>query len=146
MRCHCSVVKSMTTKTMPVAMKPCTSMKCHTRQADGMAIARCANERRNVTRIVFRGPDAVTWNCEGRKANPFASRRAAVIEIETRVVRQDRNPAADQNHHKQKIEEVAAAYPDGKAVRACEVIGIYLGNRRNGGHSAYRDLDPGRCE
>ena len=115
------------------------------RKANGMAVARRANERRDVTRIIFRSPDAVAWNLQGRKPNPFAPRCAAVIEIETRVVHQDRKPAANQDRHKKKIEEVAVAYPCGKTVRPSEIVGIYLGNSRNSRHSRYCDLDPGRC-
>ena len=145
MRFHCSVVKSMTIKTMPVAMKAVHIDEMpHSGKANGMAVARRANERRDVTRIIFRGPDAVAWNLQGRKPNPFAPRCAAVIEIETRVVHQDRKPAANQDHHKKKIEEVAVAYPYGKAVRPREIVWIYLGNSRNRRHSRYCDLDPGR--
>ena len=112
----------------------------HPRKANGVPIAWRADERRNVARIIFRGPDAVAWNFQWRKPNPFAPRRAAVIEIETRMVHQDRKPAPNQHHHKKKIEEVAVAYPYGKAVRPREVVRIYLRNRPE--HEAFRLLQP----
>src|SRR5579872_2795067 len=99
-----------------------------------MAVAWRADERRDVARIVFRGPDTVPWNAHGRKTNPFAPRCATVVEIKTRMVHQDRQPAADQDHHKKKIEEVTVAYPHGKTMRSYEVIGVYLGNSRNRRH------------
>ncbi len=114
------------------------------RKADGVPVARSANQRRDVSRIIFCGPDVVAWNPQRRKPNPFAPRCAAIIEIETRVVHQDRKAAPNQHHHKKKIEEVAIAYPYGKAVRPREVVWIYLRNGRNTRHSAYCHLDPSR--
>ena len=48
---------------------------------DRVPIARRANERRNITGIIFRGPDAIAWHIQGRKPNPFAPGSTAVVEI-----------------------------------------------------------------
>ena len=101
------------------------------RNADGVPVTRCANDRRNVAGIVLRGPDAVARNLERRKPDPLAARRAVIVEIETRMIDQDRQAAANQHRHKKEIEEVAVTHPERKAVRPGEVVGIYLGDRRN---------------
>ena len=60
------------------------------------------------------------------------------------MVHKDRQPAANEHHHKKKIEEVAVAYPYRKAVGSRKVVRIYLRNSRNTRHSGYRNLDPCR--
>ena len=47
------------------------------------------------------------------------------------MIHQDGKAAANQHHHKKEIEEVAVADPERKAVRPCEVVGMYLGNGWN---------------
>src|SRR5690242_1527730 len=112
------------------------------RNADGVPVARRAHERRDVTRIVLRGPESVAWNLQWRKPNPFTPRCAAIIEVETGVVHQDRKPATNQYHHKKKIEEVTVAHPYREAVWPRKVVWIYLRNSRNTRHPGYSDLDP----
>ena len=114
------------------------------RNADGVPIARCANERRDVTGVIFRRPDAVARNLERRKPDPFASRRAVIIEIQTRMIHQDGQTAANQHHHKKEIEEVAVTDPERKTVRPCEVVWIYLGDGWNVRQAGYGKLNPGR--
>ena len=101
------------------------------RNADRVAIAGCANQRRDVARVVLCRPDAVARNFERRKPDPFAPRRAVVIEIKAWMIDQDGEPAPDQHHHKKKIEEVAITDPERKTVRPCEVIRVYLRKRGN---------------
>ncbi len=84
-----------------------------------------------ITGIVFRRPDAVARNLERRKPDPFAPRRTVIIEIQTRMIHQDGQTAANQHHHKKEIEEVAVTDPERKPVRSSEVVGIYLGHRWN---------------
>ena len=101
------------------------------RDADSVPVPGSANKRRDIARIVFCRPDAVARNLERRKPDPFASRRAVVIEIETRMIDQNGEAAADQHHHKKKIEKVTVAHPERKSVRPSEIVGINLRNRRN---------------
>src|SRR5579872_2344035 len=114
----------------------------HSRDADRVPVAWRANERRDVTRIILCGPDSAAWNLQGRKPNPFAPRRAAIIEIKAGVVHQDRKPAANQHHDKKKIEEVTVAYPNGKAMRPDEVVRVYLRNSWNARHPGNREFYP----
>ena len=85
--------------------------------------------RRNITGVVFRGPGAIAWDSYRCKPDPFAPRRAAIVEIQTRMIHQDRQTAANQHHHKKEIEEVAVTNPNRKPVRPYEVVGIYLRKR-----------------
>ena len=101
------------------------------RDADRVAIARCANQRRDVAGVVFCRPDAIAGNFERRKPDPFASRRAVVIEIEAWMIDQDGEPAADQHHHKKKIEEMAITDPERKTMRPREVVRVDLRDWRN---------------
>ena len=113
------------------------------RNADGVAIARCANQRRDVAGVVLCRPDSIAGNFKRRKPDPFASRRAVVIEIETRMIDQDGEPAADQHHDKKKIEEMAITDPERKTVRSSEVVWIDLGDWRNVRQPGDGNLDPG---
>src|SRR6185312_12876281 len=64
--------------------------------ANGVSIARCANQRRNITGIIFGGPDAVAWEDLDRcNPDPLAAWRTAVIKIKTRMIHQYRNAAAN---------------------------------------------------
>ena len=114
------------------------------RNTNCVPVARRANQRRNITGIVFRGPDAVAWNLQRRNPDPFAPRRAAIVEIQTRMIHQDGQTAANQHHHKKEIEEVAVTHPDRKPVRSREVVGIYLRNGWNMRQSGHGDLNPRR--
>lgn len=114
------------------------------RNADCVPVARCAHQRRDVASVVFRCPDAIARDLQGSQANPFAAGRAAVVEIQARVIHQDGQPAANQQRHKQEIEEVAVTHPERKAVRRGEVIRRNLGNGRHMRHSGDSDLDPSR--
>ena len=114
------------------------------RNADRVPVTGRANYRRNITGVVFRRPDAVARNLERRKPDPFAPRRTVIIEIQTRMIHQDGETAANQHHHKKEIEEVAVTDPERKPVRPCEVVRIYLGDRWNMRQAGYGKLNPGR--
>ena len=60
------------------------------------------------------------------------------------MIHQDGQPTTNQHHHKKEIEEMAITHPDRKPVRACEVVGIYLGNRGNMRESRQSHFDPSR--
>ncbi len=124
MRRHCSVVEehedednSGDDEAVDIDEVPDAS------NADGVPVTRRGNERRDIAGIVFRRPEAVAGHFERREADPFASRRAVVIEIQPRMIHQDRQAAANQQHHEKEIEEVAIAHPERKSVRTCEVVG-----------------------
>ena len=116
------------------------------RNTNCVPVARRADDRRKITGIVFRRPDAVAGNLERRKPDPFASRRAVIIEIQTGMIHQDGQTAANQHHHKKEIEEVAVADPERKPVRPGEVVGIYLGNGWNMRQACHGKLNPGTRE
>ena len=113
------------------------------RNPNSVPVAGCADDRRKVTGIVFRRPDAVARNLERCKSDPFAPRRAVIIEIQTGVIHQDGQTAANQQHHKKEIEEVAVTDPERKPVRPGEVVGIYLGNGWNMRQARQGKLKPG---
>lgn len=108
-----------------------------------MPVTRRADDRRNVTSVVFCRPEAVAPNFQRRKPDPFASRRAPIVEIQTRVIHEDGNPAAYQHGHKKEIEEMAAADPQRKSVRTGKVVRIHLGDSCDVGDAFQRELDPG---
>ena len=101
------------------------------RDADGVPAAGCGKERRDVARVIFGRPEPVMWNGDRRKSDPFSSRRAVVVKVQPRVIRENRQPTADQQHHEQKVEEVAVADPQRKSVRGRYVIHIHVGDRRD---------------
>src|SRR6185437_8292734 len=113
------------------------------RDADGMPVAWRAHQGRDITGVIFRGPQAVAGDLNRRDADPFSARRAAVIEIQPRMVHENGEAAANQQHHKQKIEEMAVAHPEWKPMRPGKIAGIDLGRRRYGRESGHGIFDPG---
>ncbi len=114
------------------------------RNPNGVTVTRCGDERREITGIVFRRPDTVAGNLERRESNPFASRRAVIIEIHSRVIHQDRQAAPNQQHHKKEIEKVTVTNPQRKPMRPGEVAGIDLGNGWNRRQASHGKLNPAR--
>ena len=114
------------------------------RNANGVPVTGRANDRREITGIVFRRPHAIARNLEGRKPDPFGPRRAVIVEIQSGVIRQDGQAAADQQHHKKEIEKVAVTDPEWEPVRPGEVVGINLGNGRNMRQASHGKLYPAR--
>jgi hypothetical protein len=114
------------------------------RDTDGVPVSGRADQGRDIAGIVLRRPNPIAGNLERRKPDPFASWGAIVIEIQPRMIHQDRKAAADQERHKKEIEEMAVSDPERKAVRPRKVVGIYLGNGRNARLPGNGDLDPGR--
>ncbi len=112
--------------------------------ADGMPVAGRGNDGRDVASIVLRGPEPIRRDLDRRQPNPFAARRAVIVEVEARMIDQDRQAASDQHRHKKKVEEVAVAYPQRKAMRTGEVIGIDLRDRRNMGEPNNKKFNPCR--
>src|SRR6185437_11403202 len=112
--------------------------------ADGMPVARCGNDGRDVTSILLRRPHAIRRNVDWCEANPLASRCAVIVEVEARMIDKNRETAPDQHHHKNKVEEVAVAHPQRKAVWAGKVIRIDLWDRWNIWKSKKKELNPCR--
>ncbi len=108
--------------------------------ADGMPVALGGNHGRDIARIVLRGPDPIRGDTDRREPNPRGARRAVIVEVEARVIDQDRQTAPDQHHHENKVEEVAVAHPQRKAMWASKVVGIDLRDRRNIGESNWTAL------
>src|SRR5262249_22757910 len=81
---------------------------------------------------------------QGCKTNPFGSGSATVIKVQTRMVHEDGESAANQHHHEKEVEEMAVPQPRRKAVRTSEVVGIDLRNCWDRRQSSYGDLDPCR--
>lgn len=113
-----------------------------TRDADRVSVPRCRHDRRDVSSIIFGGPKAVARDFDRRKADPFAPRRAVVIEIKSGMIHQDRQPAANEHHHKEEVEEMTVTHPQRKSVRSGKVARRSLRNLGNGGQAGYRELDP----
>ena len=90
-----------------------------TSDADRMAISRQGGQRRDIPGIIFRGPDPILRNRQRGQSDPFRSGRAVVVEIQARMIHEDRQAAANQHREEQKIEEVAVANPHRKAMRSC---------------------------
>ena len=110
--------------------------------ADSVPVSGSPYDRRDIARIILRSPNAVVRDLKRRKTYPFAPWRAAVIEIETRMINQNREAASDQEHHEKEIEKMAVAHPDRKPVRPDEIIRINLRNRRNGRQASDRNFNP----
>jgi hypothetical protein len=107
-----------------------------------MAIAGKRNERRHVTRIILRGPHPICSHADRREADPFGTWRAIVVEVETRMVRQNRQTAANQEGDEQEVEKVTIPKPDGKAVRTGRRGFVDDGHGRDGRQSADCRLHP----
>ena len=60
------------------------------RNADSVPVSGSPYNRRDIARIILRSPNAVVRDLKRRKTYPFAPWRTAVIEIETRMIKQNR--------------------------------------------------------
>ncbi len=107
-----------------------------------MAVARRSHQRRNVPVVIFRGPQPVARHFQRRKPDPFAPRRAAVVEIKPRMIHQDRQSAADQHEGEEQIEEVRPANPRRKSVRPARRSGNRRRVRSNVGQPPHVRLNP----
>ena len=58
------------------------------------------------------------------------------------MIGQDRKAAANEHRYEEEVEEMAVADPERKAVRPCEVAGIYQGDGRNVGQAGHGHLYP----
>jgi hypothetical protein len=58
------------------------------------------------------------------------------------MIGQDRQAASNQHRNKKEIEEVAVTHPQRKAMRAGEVVGRYLWDRRNMWEAHKKNFDP----
>ena len=116
----------------------------HARHADGVPVARRANERREIAGIVLGRPEPVGRNLDRRQADPLAARRAVVVEVEPWMIGQDGKTAADEHGYEEEIEEVAVADPERKAMRASKVVGVHHGDGWNVRQAAYGYLNPRR--
>jgi hypothetical protein len=67
-----------------------------------------------------------------------------VVEVQARMIGEDRQTAPDQHRHKNEVEEVTVAHPQRKAMRARKVIGIDLRDRRNMRKSYKEKFNPCR--
>ena len=101
------------------------------RNPDCVPVAGSTNEGRNVAGVILCRPNPVTRDFDGREPDPFAARCAVIIKVQTRMIHQDRQTAANQHHHEQKIEEMTVTHPERKAVRPRKVIRIDLRDRGN---------------
>jgi hypothetical protein len=120
-RRHCSVSKSMTAKYNAGEDEPVNVDEVpDPRDADGVPVAGRADERRNIAGIVFGGPEAVARDFERREADPLASRRAVVVEIETGMIHQDGKAAANEHGDEEEVEEMAVTDPEREPVRALQ--------------------------
>jgi len=60
------------------------------RDADGVSVTGCTEQRRDVPRIILGRPQPTLWNGDRRELDPFTARRAVVVEIQPWVVRKNR--------------------------------------------------------
>ncbi len=61
-----------------------------TSDTDGMPIPWQSGERRDIAGIIFRRPHPIRRNEQRRQSDPFRSGRAVVVEIQARMIHQDR--------------------------------------------------------
>lgn len=114
--------------------------------ADGVAVTRCAHQWRNITRVIFGGPQPVVGDLNRRNADPFSARCATVIKIQPGMVHENGQAAANQQHHKQEIKKMAVSHPEWKSMRPGKIAGIDLGHswyRRESGNGIF---DPGSSD
>ena len=71
--------------------------------ADGMPVARRGNQRRKVAGIVLRGPEPVRRDLDRRQSNPLAIWCAIDVEVEARMIDQDRQATANQHCHEKEV-------------------------------------------
>ncbi len=109
------------------------------RHADGVSVTGRSDERREVALIVVRRPQSVTRHLQGREMDPLAPRRAVVVEIEAGMIGENGEPAPNQQHDEQEIEEVAVANPHREARQRHAAGG---GCRRDGRLPEHGDLEP----
>src|ERR1700689_5318832 len=112
--------------------------------SDSMAVTRGRNHGCNVAGVVLCRPKSVCWDFDRRESNPFATRGAGIVEVETGMVIEDRETASDQHHQKEEVEEMAVAHPEGESMRTGEVTRIHLQNRRDIGKTENKNLYPCR--
>ena len=86
--------------------------------ANRMAVARSRHQRREIAGVVLCRPDAVLRHFERREADPLCPRSAMVVPVKSRMIHQDREPAADEHEQEEKVGEVTPANPEGKAMRS----------------------------
>ena len=86
--------------------------------ADGMTIARRGDHGREIASVLFGRPELIPRNLQRSESQPFASGRAVIVQVQARMVHQNREAAAHQHEQEKHIEEVGPAYPDGKTVRS----------------------------
>src|ERR1017187_8318780 len=82
-----------------------------------MAVARGGKQRREIAGVILRGPHAAFRHFQGREADPLRSRRAMVVPVESGVIHQDGEAAADEHEKEEQIRKVAPADPKRKAMR-----------------------------
>ncbi len=83
-------------------------------------------------------------NRNRREPYPFRAGSAAVVEVQPRMIHQNRKAAANQDHHEEEVEEVTVTNPEREAVWPCSVR--HLNAFRYPGHTCYDNLDPCRRE
>ena len=114
------------------------------RDADGMPIARRANERSEVTGIVLGRPEPIGRNRDRREAYPLAVRRAVVVEIEPGMIGEDGEAAANEHGDEEEVEEVGVADPERESVGPGEVAGIDERDGWNMRQAGHGHLNPRR--
>lgn len=111
--------------------------------ADRMTVTGQAKPRREVSRVIFRGPEAVFWHCERREARPLCTGGTVAVAVESRVVHQDGEPAADQQDQEQKVDVMGDAEPGGETVRRRLRLQLLLGEDGDLRQAEQQILDPG---
>ena len=114
------------------------------RDADSVPLTRCTHHRGDVAGVILRRPNSIARNLDRSESDPFAAWRTPIVEVQPRVVVQDRKSTADQHHYKEKVEEMARAYLEREAVRPSEITWIDLWDWRNLGQADDCDFNP-RC-
>lgn len=96
------------------------------RDSDRMPITGRRYPGRDVPGVVFCRPDPIVRHHDGCELDPFAAGRAVVVEVQARMIDEDRQAAADQHRHEKEVEEMAVAHPERKTVRSGEIVREYL--------------------
>ena len=143
-RRHCVVESSIATKKMPVARPADVEKVPCAGDPDRVPVAGERDERRDIPGIVLRRPEAIGRHHDRRETNRFRARRAVIVEVQPRMVHQDREAAPDEERDEEEIEKVAVADPHRKPVWAGRRGFVVQRHGRNGRHAEQGALRPGQ--
>jgi hypothetical protein len=75
---------------------------------DRVAVAGQSEQRRNITSVLFRGPNPIYRYLIRREPDPLGLRRAIAVPIESRMVHQNRQTASSEEHQEKEVHKNAS--------------------------------------